>query len=152
MGHFATLIIDRSCPNNQLAVYADSLPDYEPRAMEILQRMLSKTTVGSGKLTWIKAGVPRQHGGTNDCGIFAGCFTMLYLKGMKGQGLLSDASRNAEDGVGGAVSGVDLVFDGMNSHGFGGQGRSLMLDSLRTAKADWKHPLMEKSMVVFKCS
>ena len=66
-GHFASLILDRTRFNNPVAVYADSLPAYHSSAMEDLQHMLQGIEdLGTDKMTWIKADIPKQGAGTND--------------------------------------------------------------------------------------
>ena len=42
-GHYTTLIIDRTWPDNHLAVFSDSLPSYDPQTFNFLKRTLQHT-------------------------------------------------------------------------------------------------------------
>ena len=55
-----SLIVDRTRKGNVLAVYADSLTDFQPNAIEILKEMLQSTPLDIDEMTWIKASVPKQ--------------------------------------------------------------------------------------------
>jgi Ulp1 family protease len=42
------------------------------------------------KLEWITTDVPRQGRGSNDCGVIASCFALLYVRGSEIGGLLTE--------------------------------------------------------------
>jgi hypothetical protein len=78
-GHWASLIIDRTRPNQSLAVFADSLPTYSRNSFRDLQEILQHTPL-SNNFTWMCAYT----------------FPMLYVRALEKQGLLStlDKDRN----------------------------------------------------------
>ena len=139
-GHFASLILDRTRHFDPLAVYADSLPGYHPGAMAELQQMLGCIEeLGTNKMTWIEASVPRQGMGTNDCGVFSSCFSFLYLHALQQGGLLSDAPVNPDK----SVTGVTLFLPPkMDATQFGAHGRGFMNQSMKRAKIDWQSPVL----------
>ena len=73
-GHYTTLIIDRTWPDNHLAVFSDLLPSYDPQTFNFLKRTLQHTPLVNEKTTWIQAVIPKQGSGTNDCRMISCCF------------------------------------------------------------------------------
>jgi hypothetical protein len=77
-GHWALLVIDRTKYKPGVAVYFDSLPAYNPdmygQARSVLQ------LCGLSGLTWIKADMPKQGSGTNDCGVWMSCVASIYAR------------------------------------------------------------------------
>ena len=143
-GHFASLILDRTRHYNPLAVYADSLPGYHPGAMAKLKQLLGGIEdLGTDNMTWIEASVPRQGFGTNDCGVFACCFSMLYVQALKLGGLLdAEPITPAKD-----VTGVSLVLPPkMDATQFGAHGRGFLNESLKRAKIQFQSPIFRARM------
>ena len=140
-GHFATLVLDRTRQGNPIAVYADSLTDFQPHAVELLKSMLEHTPLSDYEIgwTWIKASVPRQGIATNDCGVISSCFSLLYVYGLQQAGLLDQSSSQS---VQGRVQGVRLELPkSMSMFDFGCAGRSYMSKSLKHAKLDFKNAI-----------
>jgi hypothetical protein len=93
VGHWASLIIDRTRPNQSLAVFADSLPTYSRNSFRDLQAILQHTPL-SNNVTWIFAKTPVQGRGTNDCGVWAYTFPTLYVHAIEKRGLLSTVDKD----------------------------------------------------------
>ena len=139
-GHFASLIVDRTRKGNALAVYADSLTDFQPNAIEILKEMLQSTPLDIDEMTWIKASVPKQGRLTNDCGVISSCFSLLYVRGLEKDGLLKDGllAQSSAGRHGDQVRAVSLELPkSMNMHEFGHAGRSCMSKATKHAKLDF---------------
>ena len=139
-GHYGTLVLDRTREGNHLAVYADSSPGYEKNAVPILKDLLQKTPLGTDEMTWIKATVPKQGRFTNDCGVFASCFSLLYVHGLVvarrlGKELEACPARPVLE----PVKSVALELPkSMSANKFGSLGRKYMLTSTRFAKLEWE--------------
>ena len=146
-GHFAVLVLDRTREGNPLAVYADSLPNYQPDAMDSLKGMLLNTRIRDtgivvDGMTWIKASIPTQGTGTNDCGVIASCFSLMYVRGLENDGLLSDLQKSPpigfQEGPAQPIRAVDLVLPpGLSMCSFGALGRAYMWKALRDAELDF---------------
>jgi hypothetical protein len=145
-GHWASLIIDRTRPNQSLAEFADSLPTY------------SRNTPLSNNVTWIFAKTPVQGGGTNDCGVCAYTFPTLYVRALEKQGLLStalekqgllstvDKDRNRQ--LAPRIQDVELLLPStMNTFTFGHAARKHMKRSLRHGVLDSKSPIFDCEVV-----
>ena len=104
-----------------------------------LQSLLEATPIASERTTWIQADIPRQGIGTNDCGIFASCFSFLCVQQLAKDGYLGGAppARSAVERVT-----LSLPKD-MDVYEFGKHGRNFMLTSLRNNKIDFKSPVLQ---------
>ena len=143
-GHFASLILDRTRKGNPLAVYADSLREYKPEAIDKLKNILGSTPLQNENWTWIEANVPRQGCGTNDCGVIASCFSLLYVLGLEYGGLLSENEVETFAPVQSVTLQIPMEQD-MAS--FGLPGRRYMSESMRLAKWDFKKPLFAAKVI-----
>ena len=143
-GHFASLILDRTRKGNPLAVYADSLREYKPEAIDKLKNIPGNTPLQNENWTWIEANVPRQGCGTNDCGVIASCFSLLYVLGLENGGLLSENEVETFSPVQSVTLQIPMEHD-MAS--FGLLGRRYMSESMRLAKWDFKKPLFAAKVI-----
>jgi hypothetical protein len=96
--------------------------------------MLQQTPLWDDKWTWIAANVPKQGWCTNDCGVIASCFSLLYVRGLEDVGLLSenDAVESFQQ-----VQSVTLQLpEEMLMADFGFLGRQFMTKSTKVATFD----------------
>jgi hypothetical protein len=147
------LIIDRTRPNQSLAVFADSLPMYSRSSFRDLQEMLQHTPL-SKNVTWIFARTPVQGGGTNDCGVCAYSFPTLYVRALEKQGLLSTVDKDQNCQVAPTMQDVPRIQDvelrlpsTMNTYTFGAAARKHMKRSLRHGVLDTKSPIFDCEVV-----
>jgi hypothetical protein len=146
-GHWASLIIDRTRPNQPLAVFADSLPTDSRNSFHDLQDTLKHTPL-SNNVTWIFAKTPVQGGGTNDCGVCAYSFPTLYLRGLERQGLLSTVDKDRNRQLAPRFHEVDLRLpSAMTTIMFGAAARRHMNCSLRYGVLDTTGPIFDCEVV-----
>jgi len=151
-GHWALLVFDRSRKDNNLAVYFDSLPSYQPDGLERLVRLFSKTPVVDESYTWIKGEVPMQYRNSMDCGVYASCLGALYVMTMDDDGLLSgEGPKEAID----RITRVEIVlpYSGEDATRiWGGKARAHMCRVLKAGEFDKKDVFFtgkDKTLVVF---
>jgi hypothetical protein len=146
-GHWASLIIDRTRPNQSLAVFADSLPTYSRNSFRDLQEILQHTPL-SNNVTWIFAKTPVQGCGTNDCGVCAYTFPTLYVRALEKQGLLSTVDKDRNRQLAPKIQAVELLLPStMNMFTFGAAARKHMKSSLRHGVLDSKSPILDCEVV-----
>lgn len=133
-GHWTTLIVDRTRKDNPLAVFADSLPSYDPETWKVLQRLLQHTPLVSTELTWIRAEIPKQGIGTQDCGVFSSCFPTLYVRGLDGLGLLTTTADVTPPTSNTPIRSVKLSVPMNDASSWGADARKRMVRSLRDGK------------------
>ena len=147
------LVIDRTRKGNPLAVYADSLctfyrsKEYES-PIENLKALLADTPLqlqnDDENWTWIEAEVPRQGFCTNDCGVVASCFALLYVHGLEKRGLLTE---NEVENVAPARSVKLRIPPTQDMSAFGILGRRYMSQSMRVAKLDFSSSLFDAEVL-----
>ena len=146
-GHWASLIIDRTRPNQSLAVFADSLPTYSPSSFHDFKQMLEHTPL-SNNVTWIVAKIPVQGRGTNDCGVWAYSFPTLYACALEKQGLLSTVDKDRNRQLAPTIQDVELQLPStMNTFEFGAAARKHMKRSLRLGLLDTESPIFDCEVV-----
>ena len=79
--------------------------------------------------------------GTNDCGVIASCFSLLYVHGLDNSGLLAETEVETFS----PVQSVTLEIQDMAK--FGLLGRQYMSESIRLAKCDFKKPLFDAKVI-----
>jgi len=147
-GHYASLILDRTRPHQHVAVYADSLPSFNSNAIITLKTLLSVSSIGidmgTEKMSWIEAIIPQQEDATNDCGVYASCFALLYIRQLKTTGMLKKGTIGTENRI---IQDVRLAFpEGMTAKKFGRVGRSYMSKCLENATIIEHHELFEATV------
>jgi len=131
-----------------VAVYADSLPSFNSNAIITLKTLLSVSSIGidmgTEKMSWIEAIIPQQEDATNDCGVYASCFALLYIWQLKTTGMLKKGTIGTKNRI---IQDVRLAFpEGMTAKKFGRVGRSYMSKCLENATIIEHHELFEATV------
>ena len=121
--------------------FGDSLHGYEPKAMEKLHELLAKTTIDVKKLTWIKAELPKQGSGTNDCGPYSACLTLVYLHHLEQMKLLTPGDGETKHEWVAKV--VFELPEGVSSTEYGQHSRRCLLHSMRHCSIDWNSAIFQ---------
>jgi Ulp1 family protease len=77
-GYWALLVIDRTEYKQGIVVYFDSLPGFDKKMFDKAKSLLE--LCGFSGCKWIRATMPKQGCGTNDCGVWMCCLASIYAK------------------------------------------------------------------------
>ena len=127
-GHWSGLIIDRT-RERAAAIYFDSLPSYNPKMFSYCKGMLLKAGILDETCNWITARLPKQAGGSNDCGVFMCCTAVAYIKTLMSNGALgSDGESSTQESL---PSEVEFQLpDGLSAQEWGKRARLHMIETL----------------------
>ena len=137
-GHWSLLVVDRTSYEPGIITYFDSLPNFDSGIFDDLKtRMIGSSPLARTGSRWIRASIPRQHLGSNDCGIYAACISACYTKTIfNGGRVVSEKTQR-----------VDVSFD-VTTEQFGLQGRRHILDSIETSRVDFDSSFFNRVTIV----
>lgn len=156
-GHWTMLICDRTRHKPGVLVFIDSLPNYNETLFNKLQTILPNTPLCRVGTKWIRARMPKQGRGTNDCAVWACTSAAAYAKALERDGILAaihdnqddhDISRDVDVNTP-VLNEVEIEISSTSASKIGALGRQQMIDTYENNHCNLDHEIFNHLKVHF---